>query len=50
MIVILSPAKTLNFKSDSPTVKYSLPRFAQLAGKIIDKISNYHPEGLIELM
>jgi uncharacterized protein len=50
MIVILSPAKTLNFKTDSPTHKYSLPVFVQHAEKLVDVMKNYSPANLIELM
>jgi len=50
MIVILSPAKTLNFKSDSPTHKYSLPFFVQQAEKLIEVLKNYSPANIIELM
>ena len=50
MIVILSPAKTLNFKTDSPTQKYSQPIFTSQAEKIVDVLRNYSPANLKELM
>lgn len=50
MIVILSPAKTLNFKIDSPTHKYSQPLFLKQAKKLVDILKNYSPANLIELM
>jgi uncharacterized protein len=50
MIVILSPAKTLNFRDDSPTQKYSKPIFIGQAKKIVDVLRNYSPSNLRELM
>lgn len=50
MIIILSPAKTLNFKSDNPTQKYSIPRYPDYAGKLVEIIRNYPPSKLCELM
>ena len=50
MIVILSPAKTLNFRTDSPTNKYSLPVFIEEARAIINTLKKYSPANLVELM
>jgi cytoplasmic iron level regulating protein YaaA (DUF328/UPF0246 family) len=50
MIVILSPAKTLNFKTDSPIQKYSKPLFIKQAEKLVDVLKNYSPSNLMELM
>lgn len=50
MIIILSPAKTLNFRTDSPTQKYSIPVFIKQSKKIADVLKNYSPSNLRELM
>lgn len=50
MIVILSPAKTLNFKTAGTTHKYSIPSFIPQAGKLTNVLKNYSPSNLIELM
>jgi cytoplasmic iron level regulating protein YaaA (DUF328/UPF0246 family) len=50
MIVILSPAKTLNFKTNSPTPDYSKPAFIKQAEKLVNVLKNYSPANLMELM
>lgn len=50
MIIILSPAKSLNFKTDSPTKKSSQPIFIDEAQKLIKVLRNYSPVNITELM
>lgn len=50
MIIILSPAKSLNFKIDSPTKKYSQPIFINEAQKLIKVLRKYSPSNITELM
>lgn len=50
MIIILSPAKSLNFKTDSPTKKYSQPIFIDEAQKLIKALRNFSPVNITELM
>lgn len=50
MIIILSPAKTLNFKGESPTQKYSNPIFIEKAEKLVGILQNFSPANLKELM
>ncbi len=50
MIIILSPAKSLNFKIDSPTNKYSQPIFIDEAQKLIKELRKYSPSNITELM
>lgn len=50
MILILSPAKSLNFKVESPTNNYSYPIFVDEAYDLVHVLSNYSPANLSELM
>ncbi len=50
MLILLSPAKSLNFKTDSPTHKFSEPRFLNKSVKIANTLKNYSPANLKDLM
>lgn len=50
MIVILSPAKSLNFKVDGPTESHSIPIFINEAHKLIRVLQKHSPTKLTELM
>jgi cytoplasmic iron level regulating protein YaaA (DUF328/UPF0246 family) len=50
MLILISPAKILNFKNDSPTQKYSQPLFIEQAKKITAVLKNFSPANLKELM
>ncbi len=50
MIIILSPAKSLNFKTDSPFQSFSLPAFVNEAQILINVLKCYSPDHLTELM
>ncbi|MBN1118765.1 MAG: peroxide stress protein YaaA [Bacteroidales bacterium] len=50
MIVILSPSKTLNYKTDSPIQKYTIPRFLEKSERLVQELQKYSPANLCELM
>ena len=50
MIIIISPAKTLDFESASPTGKYSEPLFTDKSEKLIRELRKYSPPKLEKLM
>ncbi|MBN2485960.1 MAG: peroxide stress protein YaaA [Bacteroidales bacterium] len=50
MIVILSPAKTLNFKNNSSYKTFSSPEFVNEAQKLVDVLKNFSPANLMDLM
>lgn len=50
MITILSPAKSLDFKSETPTKKYSLSQYLDFSSHIINQLKSYSPGNLRELM
>ncbi len=50
MVIILSPSKSLNYKLDSPTKKFSIPQFLNEASKLVSVLKNYSPANLKELM
>lgn len=50
MVIILSPSKSLNYKLDSPTRKFSYPLFLNEAGKLISVLRNFSPANLRDLM
>jgi cytoplasmic iron level regulating protein YaaA (DUF328/UPF0246 family) len=50
MIIILSPSKSLNYKLDSPTRKFSNPIFLSEANKLVRVLKNFSPANLRELL
>lgn len=50
MIIILSPAKSLNFKLDSPTNKYSHPVFVNEAQALVKVLRTHSPANITDLM
>jgi cytoplasmic iron level regulating protein YaaA (DUF328/UPF0246 family) len=50
MITILSPAKSLNFKSETQTKKYSTPSFLNHSATLINELKKYSPGNIRELM
>lgn len=50
MKIVISPAKTLDFKSDLPTSRTTQPEFLETTVKINNKLSRMSKKGLSELM
>jgi cytoplasmic iron level regulating protein YaaA (DUF328/UPF0246 family) len=50
MIIVLSPAKTLDFESPAPTVVHSTPSFLDRSGELVKALRRVSPAGLGELM
>lgn len=50
MVIILSPAKTLNFKNDSPTQRFSRPVFLEEASQLVELLQKFSPANLRDLM
>ena len=50
MLILLSPAKTLNFESPAITDMISEPEFATESEKLIKKLSTFSASDLAELM
>ena len=50
MITILSPSKSLDFKSETPTKKYSMADFLNRSENLIKELKTYSPGNLRELM
>ncbi len=50
MITILSPAKSLNFKSKTQTNKYSIPEYLEESELLINELRTYSPKDLKSLM
>jgi cytoplasmic iron level regulating protein YaaA (DUF328/UPF0246 family) len=50
MITILSPAKSLNFKTETQTKKYSNAKFLEYSEELISELKKYSPSNLRELM
>lgn len=50
MIAIISPAKTLDFKSKEQTEKYTQPDFLKESEVLIKELRKYKPKELVELM
>ncbi len=50
MITILSPAKSLNFKSKTQTNKYSIPEYLDQSEILIKELRSYSPKDLKSLM
>ncbi len=50
MIAIVSPAKSLDFKSSTPTSKYSQAEFLDKSQELVDVLRTYSPSQLSKLM
>lgn len=50
MIVVISPAKTLDFEEKNSNLPMSEPRFLEKSQEIIDEIKNYDSYSLEKLM
>ncbi|PKP51802.1 MAG: peroxide stress protein YaaA [Bacteroidetes bacterium HGW-Bacteroidetes-1] len=50
MLILLSPAKTLDFQSDYPLQEMTHPFFEKRADKIVKVLKSYKPKALSELM
>lgn len=50
MLVLLSPAKSLDYESPRATSKYSMPQFLEEAQELIKELRTYSEEGLQKLM
>jgi cytoplasmic iron level regulating protein YaaA (DUF328/UPF0246 family) len=50
MIIIISPAKTLDFAAKPATEKYSLPLFSDMSKKLVKELRMYSPPKLEKLM
>jgi len=50
MLIIISPAKTLDFKTPSPISKYSIPGMLDDSKKLAEKLKNFSAEDISELM
>ena len=50
MITIISPAKTLDFKNEIQTNKNSQPLLLEDSKILIEKLKEYNPQGLAQLM
>jgi len=50
MIIIISPAKTLDFAAKPATEKYSLPLFSDMSEKLVKELRMYSPPKLEKLM
>lgn len=50
MKIIISPAKTLDFESESPVKKHTQPAFLDESAKLIETMREYSPEAISKLM
>lgn len=50
MIVVISPAKTLDFETAAPTDQYSMPDFLDESALLIDRLKTLEPDQLSKLM
>jgi len=50
MIIVVSPAKSLDFDSQAKTKKYSEPQFIEDSDALMSELKKYQPEQLSELM
>lgn len=50
MLVLLSPAKTLNYESALPSAKHSQPRFLDDSQKLINDLKAFSPKRVAKLM
>ena len=50
MLIVLSPAKSLDLESPSTTSKHTIPEFIPRASELIEVLRTYSPAGIAELM
>lgn len=50
MLIVLSPAKSLDFSQPSGTTDYSIPPFLSETEKLVKKLKLFSPEQLVKLM
>tara|TARA_R110002073_G_scaffold178597_2_gene337043 strand:- start:2846 stop:3643 length:798 start_codon:yes stop_codon:yes gene_type:complete len=50
MIIVISPAKTLDFETPATTQKHTLPAFLDYSAELIDQLKKLEPDKLGELM
>ncbi len=50
MLLLVSPAKSLDFESAPPTKKYSIARMLEQSSELVDVMRTYSPEDLSALM
>ena len=50
MLMVISPAKTLDFASPSPTSRATAPVLLEQAAELVDTLRDYSPDDLVELM
>jgi cytoplasmic iron level regulating protein YaaA (DUF328/UPF0246 family) len=50
MLIIISPAKTLDYESPLPTSKHTLPDFLAESGQLVEELRELSPPRLAELM
>ena len=50
MLMLLSPAKTLDYESAAPAVKSSRPRWMAESAKLVDQLRSMQPQALSKLM
>ena len=50
MLIVISPAKTLDFSTPSPLRKFTQPQFLDQSQHLIDTLREYNPEQLSALM
>ncbi|MEX1196491.1 MAG: peroxide stress protein YaaA [Pseudohongiellaceae bacterium] len=50
MLIVVSPAKSLDFESPVKTGKYTLPRFTDQSRELVETLREHSPEDLSELM
>ena len=50
MLVVISPAKKLDFKSPSITDKFTLPKFLNETESIIQRLNKFNPTKISKLM
>jgi hypothetical protein len=50
MLILISPAKLLDFKTQVPTDKMSNPLFVKQANQLIEKLRTYTPEEIQDMM
>ncbi|MFB1011370.1 MAG: peroxide stress protein YaaA [Thiopseudomonas sp.] len=50
MLMVISPAKTLDYDTPPVTARYTLPQFVEQAAQLVEVMRGYSPQQLAELM
>lgn len=50
MLVVISPAKNLDYESELPTAEYTQPRLLEYSQELVDRCSSLTPQDLASLM